>query len=62
MNWGSVSNFLAMGGAGPFVWGSFGLTLAIMVLEPVLAARRYRQARRAAAASAVWDEPEDGAS
>ena len=41
MNWGSASEFFAMGGKGLYVWGSYGVTLACIVIELVaLAARR----------------------
>jgi len=41
--WNSLSDFLAMGGYGLYVWGSFGLTALVMGLEPVLVARRRTQ-------------------
>lgn len=41
MNWGSLDNFLAMGGYGFYVWGSYGVTLALVVAEiAMLRARR----------------------
>jgi heme exporter protein D len=49
-----------MGGHGLFVWGSYGVCLLVMALEPLLAARRRRQALAEAAAqpgsSALRDE------
>lgn len=33
MQWNSVSEFFAMGGYGLYVWGSFGLTAVVMVVE-----------------------------
>lgn len=45
MNWGSVGAFLDMGGHGFFVWGSYGLALGLMLVEPWRAAVRHRQAR-----------------
>ena len=33
MNWGSWDNFLRMGGYGFFVWGSYGMTVAIVAVE-----------------------------
>jgi heme exporter protein D len=39
MQWGSVGEFLAMGGYGVYVWTSFGVTALCMVWE-VLAVRR----------------------
>lgn len=40
MQWNSVSEFFAMGGYGLYVWGSFGLTAAVMVIESVLIRHR----------------------
>ncbi len=45
MNWGSLGEFLAMGGYGLYVWGSFGMTALAIVIELTgLAARRRRAA------------------
>ncbi len=44
MNWNSANEFFAMGGYGLYVWGSYSVTVAWMLLEPVLAARRHRAA------------------
>jgi heme exporter protein D len=33
MIWNSWSDFWAMGGYGVYVWGSFGVTAALMALE-----------------------------
>ena len=49
MNWNSAADFFAMGGYGTYVWGSYAVTLACMAVEPVLALRRHRAARRALA-------------
>jgi heme exporter protein D len=49
MQWNSASEFFAMGGYGLYVWGSYGVALLIMVVEPLLAARRHRAALQAAA-------------
>ena len=38
--WNSLSDFLAMGGYGFYVWGSFGLTALIIAIEPVLVIRQ----------------------
>ncbi len=40
--WQSFSDFLAMGGYGLYVWGSFGVTAAIMTIEPILVARNQK--------------------
>ena len=42
MNWASWSDFFAMGGYGLYVWGSYGVTLILIVLELVLLALRRR--------------------
>ena len=47
MNWHSLQDFLAMGGYGPYVWGSFGMACALMALEVWALARRERQAQAA---------------
>ena len=40
--WNSFSDFLAMGGYGLYVWGSFGLTVLVMVIEPIAVARNRK--------------------
>jgi heme exporter protein D len=47
MIWNSASEFFAMGGYGLYVWGAYGVTLACLLVEPVLARARHRQALRA---------------
>ncbi len=44
MQWKSLSDFIAMDGYGLYIWGSYGVTLAFMLAEPLLVARRRRQA------------------
>jgi heme exporter protein D len=44
MNWGSASEFFAMGGHALYVWGSFGACAALMIVEPILARTRRNQA------------------
>ena len=46
MNWGSLDNFLAMGGYGVYVWGSYAVTALCIGAELWLLARRARQAKR----------------
>jgi heme exporter protein D len=51
MSFSSLGEFLAMGGHAPFVWTAYGvslLVLAVNVLLPLLAQRRYlhEEARR----------------
>jgi heme exporter protein D len=33
VNWGSLDNFLAMGGYGLYVWGSYGMAVLCIFLE-----------------------------
>lgn len=47
MNWHSLQDFLAMGGYGPYVWGSFAVVGALMAFEVWALARRERQAKAA---------------
>jgi heme exporter protein D len=42
IHWNSFSEFLAMGGYGVYVWGSFGVTALIMTIEPIVVARNRR--------------------
>ena len=39
IHWNSFADFLAMGGYGFYVWGSFGATALIMAIEPIIVAR-----------------------
>ena len=47
MNWGSASEFFAMGGYGLYVWGSYAVTLVCIALEMVTLVGRRRSAVRA---------------
>jgi heme exporter protein D len=44
MYWKSFDEFIHMGGYGLYVWGSYGLTLLAMLVEPVLTRQRHRRA------------------
>lgn len=52
--WDGIGDFIAMGGHGPYVWGSYGAFALLLLLEAALLARRRqrvwtrlaRQARR----------------
>jgi heme exporter protein D len=46
MNWGSLSAFIDMGGRGAFVWGSYGVTLVLIVAELWTLSRRRRDTLR----------------
>ena len=40
-----MSEFLAMGGYGFYVWGSYGVTFALLALEVVLLMKRKRETK-----------------
>ena len=44
----SLTDFLAMGGYGFYVWGSYLVTAAVLVVEIVAVRARLRNARRVA--------------
>jgi heme exporter protein D len=48
MNWQSAGDFFAMGGYGLYVWGSYAVTAAVMLLEPLLVRRHHNRAVQAA--------------
>ena len=46
MSFASFGEFLAMGTHGPYVWSAYGISLAVLALNvvlPILARRRYLQ-------------------
>lgn len=43
MNW---SEFLAMGGYGLYVWGSYAVTAVVLILNVLAARRRAKNVRR----------------
>ena len=45
MQWGSASEFFAMGGYALYVWGSYAVAAALIALEIVLLVRRGRTLR-----------------
>lgn len=58
MNWESWSAFWQMGGAGFFVWGSYGVTALLIVIElaqlrsrRVSSVRKLQRLQRAAASN-----------
>jgi heme exporter protein D len=58
MQWNSVGEFLAMGGYGLYVWGSFGVCAAAMVIEPILAGKRNRDILNSLRRERLADEME----
>lgn len=57
MNWTSFDQFLHMGGYGLYVWGSYAVTLAVMLAEALMARQRARAALRAAGEGSQEDRP-----
>ena len=49
MHWNSFDEFIRMGGYGLYVWGAYGVTLVVMLAEPLLAMQRRRRALAEAA-------------
>jgi len=47
MNWPSFADFVAMGGYGTYVWGSYAATVACIVLELLAIKARRKAALRA---------------
>jgi|WetSurMetagenome_2_1015567.scaffolds.fasta_scaffold1517720_2 heme exporter protein D len=43
MNWASWNDFFRMGGYALYVWGSYGVTLALIAAEIVLLIQRRRK-------------------
>jgi heme exporter protein D len=46
MKWAGIGEFLAMGGYGLYVWGSYAMTAIAIGLEIALLIARHRAARR----------------
>ena len=49
MTWTSWSEFIAMGGYGLYVWGSYGVTFAVMLFEAFSVRQRHAKALTAIA-------------
>jgi len=46
MHWNSAAEFFAMGGYALYVWGSFGITAAVMAIEVLLLSRQRTRVLR----------------
>ena len=46
MNWKSSADFFAMGGYAFYVWGAYAVSALCLLIDPLLALHRHRQARR----------------
>jgi heme exporter protein D len=44
MSWGSLADFVAMGGYGLYVWGSYAMVVAVGAWEALLLVQRRRRA------------------
>jgi heme exporter protein D len=44
MHWNSFEGFVHMGGYGLYVWGSYGVTLVVMLAEAGFVVQRRRRA------------------
>jgi heme exporter protein D len=49
--WNSIGEFLAMGGYGVYVWGSFGFCALALAFEGVMLSQRRRAALASSGAS-----------
>lgn len=58
MQWNSISEFLDMGGYALYVWGSFGATALVMVVESLLIRSRRRELLRNFRAEFESNEPQ----
>lgn len=50
MKWQSLEHFLSMGGYALYVWGSYGVAVAVVIIELALLRARTRAARKLASA------------
>ncbi len=53
MHWQNFSEFIAMGGYGFYVWGSFGVTFLAMGLELWLLHKRHQRIAQAVKQEAI---------
>lgn len=43
MQWNSFSEFIQMDGYGPYVWGSYGVTFVLLIVEILMIRSRKRR-------------------
>ncbi len=48
MHWNSLSEFISMGGYGPYIWGSYAVTFVLLSAEVIMLRARKRKLRKAA--------------
>jgi heme exporter protein D len=56
MEWASWSEFWNMAGYGLYVWGSYGVTAAIILIEVILLKRAGTDTRRRLKRMQQWEE------
>jgi heme exporter protein D len=57
MNWKSVGEFLAMGGYGFYVWGSYLVTALVLAVEVIaLVVRRRTIVKRVSRSAGLFDD------
>lgn len=54
MNWGSLTEFVEMGGYGLYVWGSYTMFVAALVWEALMLAQRRQRALEDLREQAQW--------
>jgi heme exporter protein D len=57
--WNSPAEFFAMGGYALYVWGSFGVCAAALIMEPILVRKRRSDVLRSLRRAALADELEN---
>jgi len=56
MEWASWSEFWDMGGYGLYVWGSYGVTALVLLIEVILLKRAAGDTRRRLKRMQQWEE------
>jgi heme exporter protein D len=56
MQWASVNDFMAMGGYGLYVWGSYVVMIAVVVIEIVLLRKGRSQTLKLLKRMRNWEE------
>jgi len=56
MEWASWSDFWDMGGYGIYVWGSYAVTFALVLMEIILLRRSASDTRRRLKRMRQWEE------
>jgi len=56
MQWASVNDFMAMGGYGLYVWGSYVVMIAVVVIEIVLLRKGRSQTLKLLQRMRNWEE------